>query len=430
MKTVRDNRQESSHIIASISILISLVFQGSGRADQIMRFGNHDLALMGMMQTGASADKLSLDEWTYVQVDNKRGKWGDWDQPKWLKYFGLAMADLTGDKYKDIIAGRYFYRNPGGDMTGKWDRITFEINVDGMLIVDVDGDAFADVIAQALPDVYWLEARDKKGNYWNAKKIGALPKTGHVNGQGYMLGQIVAGGKPEIVLACGDGVYYFQIPRRPEGENWPKTRVVSDVMDEGIGIGDIDGDGDADIAVGKEDGKTYMVMWYENPGNGSADWKGRIATKAVFPPDRIIAADINGDSRLDIVVSEERYPGPDPDASVYWLESPADPKTQTWKRHVVVTEYSLNNLDVADMDRDGDLDVVTCEHKGPKGKFRLQIFENNGEGSFIEHVADRGKESHLGARVADMDGDGDLDIISTAWDNHQYLHLWRNDTVK
>jgi len=195
-------------------------------------------------ERGSNWNKLILDDWTYIKVDNKRGKWGDWDEPNWLKYFGLAMADVTGDGYKDIIV------------------------------------------------------------------------------------------------------------------------------------------------------------------------------------------EVNGDSRLDVVVSEERYPGPDPDASLYWFEQPSDPKNQTWKKHIVVTEYSLNNLDVADMDRDGDFDVITCEYKGPKGKFRLQIFENDGKGNFTEHIADRGKESHLGAKVADMDNDGDLDIVSVAWDNYRYLHLWRNDNRK
>lgn len=376
---------------------------------------------------GSNWNKLTLDDWTYIEVDNKRGKWGDWDEPNWLKYFGLDMADVTGDGYKDIIAGRYFYRNPGGNMSGRWQRITFSINVDAMLVVDVDGDSFTDAIAEALPDVYWLEAEDKLGNSWKAKKIGTLPKTGHVNGQGYMLGQIIAGGKPEIILACGDGIYYFQIPENPENGNWSKTRIASETMDEGIGTGDIDGDGDIDIATGKKEGKTFMVMWYENPGNGSADWKGHLVSKTAFAPDRIVIAEINGDSRLDVVVSEERYPGPEPDASLYWFEQPRYPKSQTWKKHIVVTEYSLNNLDVADMDRDGDLDIITCEHKGPKGKFRLQIFENDSKGNFTEHIADRGKESHLGARVADMDNDGDLDIVSAAWDNYQLLHLWRND---
>lgn len=34
---------------------------------------------------------------------------------------------------------------------------------------------------------------------------------------------------------------------------------------------------------------------------------------------------------------------------------------------------------------------------------------------------------HLGARVADLDGDGDREIVSIAWDAYQYLHLWRHD---
>jgi hypothetical protein len=40
---------------------------------------------------------------------------------------------------------------------------------------------------------------------------------------------------------------------------------------------------------------------------------------------------------------------------------------------------------------------------------------------------DTGKESHLGARLVDLDGDGAQEIVSIAYDGFQQLHLWRND---
>ena len=370
--------------------------------------------------------KLALDAWTYIQVDDSRQPWGTWDEPGWLRYFGLAMADVTGDGYKDIVAGRYFYRNPGGDMSNKWPRIDMGSNVDGMLFVDVDGDAYGDVIATALPDVYWLEAEDIQAAHWKRTAIGKLKKTGHVNGQGYILAQIVPGGRQEILLACEDGVYCFEIPAQPDRGNWPKTRVAHETMDEGIGVGDLDADGDIDIVCGRNENEKYVVVWFANPGDGSSDWPAHLMGPSAHAPDRIVLADMNADGRLDVVVSEERYPGKEPDANLSWYEQMTP---GAFKQHIVTTEYSLNNLDVADMDGDGDVDIITCEHKGPKGRQKLQIFENDGQGTLKEHIIDRGKESHLGARVADMDGDGDYDILSAAWDYPEFLHLWRNDAI-
>jgi hypothetical protein len=79
------------------------------------------------------------------------------------------------------------------------------------------------------------------------------------------------------------------------------------------------------------------------------------------------------------------------------------------------------------MDKDGDIDIITAEHRGTK---ELQIWENvNNASSWVKHIISSGKENHLGAQLADLDNDGDLDIIGIAWDEYQYLHLWRNDAV-
>jgi hypothetical protein len=143
--------------------------------------------------------------------------------------------------------------------------------------------------------------------------------------------------------------------------------------------------------------------------------------EAVFP-DRTELADLNADGRLDVVVTEEN--GLVDDASTIWWEQPVDVFTGTWTAHTVVIQGTTNSLDVADLDQDGDIDVILAEHRGSR---KLAVWSNDGIGGLTEHVVSSGIESHLGARTVDLDGDGDLDIVSIAWDAFQNVHLWRND---
>ena len=376
-----------------------------------------------------SNGELSLTSWTHILVDSTRtripGKsngGGGW--------FGLAMGDITGNGYNDIVSGAWFYRNPGGEMTAEWQRITLFDTLDALLVVDVDGDEYGDVIAAWCEKQYWLEAQDKQGNTWNRTLVGTLPVCDHrTSSQGYNLAQIVAGGKPEILLT-GVGIYYMEIPDNPETGNWPAT-VVAEAGSNGewVSASDMDNDGQLDVCAGFMVGEEGIgVAWWRNPGDGSEPWQQFKIGETQFHGDKFIGADVNGDGRKDMVVTEERYPGKEPDASMYWFEAPVDPTTPDWPRHTIVTQYSMNNLDVADLDRDGDADIVTCEHKGPKEK--LQIWENDGKANFTVHVIDEGKESHLGAILDDLDHDGDLDIVSIAWEDFQYLHVWRNDAIR
>jgi hypothetical protein len=362
---------------------------------------------------------FSPARWTYIQVDDSRDVYKNR-----MKAFGLAMGDVTGDGFGDIASGKYFYENPGGNMAGEWTRTIFPVNVDAILIADIDDDEYGDVVAQALPDVYWLEAKDRQGSSWTTKVITQIDKTGHENAQGYAVAQIVSGGKPELILKGGaddSEVYYLEIPPNPNKDKWPKILITDESSDEGVGTGDVDGDGDIDICGGARDGK--HVGWWENPGNGTSPWKKHIVGSNNHWADRFALADINSDGRLDIVMSEEwRLQG----CRTYWYEQPQDPVSQEWPKHVVAYQFTTNSMDVADMDADGDPDIITGEHRGKK---RVTVWENIDAGTvWIEHVISAGKESHLGARVADLDGDGHHEIISIAWDDYPYLHLWRNDS--
>jgi len=368
------------------------------------------------------------ESWHYIHADDRRAKWGDFDPPDWLRYFGLDAGDLDGDGDLDLVSGRYVYRNPGGNLTASWQRTDLGANVDGLLTLDVDGDTHADVIATALPDVFWCEANDDTLGAWRRTKIGSVPKTGHVNGQGYGKADLDGDGRLEILLAAADGIYAGRIAQNPNETPWEFLRVVARGSDEGFAAADMDGDGDLDLIGGDGapgDEHPTLVAWWENPGTWRGDWSRHEIGHTIHAVDRVVAADFNSDSRTDVAISEERYPGAEPDAHLWWFEAKAAGPQTPFIRHLLIQQYSMNNLDTGDLDGDGAPDLVTCEHKGPH--LRLQWWRNDGACNFVLHEIDRGKEGHLGARLFDLDRDGDLDIVSPAWDAWKDLHLWRAD---
>ena len=386
------------------------------------------LTILSLLILAACAQKpISTTEWQYIQIDDQKVKWGDFAQPEWLRYFGLDAADFNNDGYKDVVTGRNVYLNPGENMSGEWQKIDLGKNVDAMIAVDVNNNGRADIIAEALPDVYWFEATDETATKWEAKVVGQIPPTSHHNGQGYQAADVIKGGKTEVLLSSQEGLYLIELPEN-DGDDWKVSLIGANGTDEGLTVGDIDNDGDLDVAGGRRapgNPEPTVVVWFENPGDGTAPWKDHELGETEHPCDRVELADFDGDDKLDLAIGEERYPGLEPDANMYVF---FQKENNNWERKTIVTQYSMNNLDVADIDKDGDMDISTNEHKGTD--LATQLWLNDGTGNFTKQEIGRGKEAHLGARFYDMDNDGDLDILSIGWDQHQFVHLWRNDAIK
>lgn len=111
------------------------------------------------------------------------------------------------------------------------------------------------------------------------------------------------------------------------------------------------------------------------------------------------AADLDGDGDLDLVTAGFEL-------QLQWHEHVGNGGYLT--HDITAEHFRPNEMQIVDFDRDGDLDIVSL---GDATEYVW--FENDGSQSFTEHMianADRGAHN---LTVADVDGDGDLDILAT-----------------
>jgi hypothetical protein len=126
--------------------------------------------------------------------------------------------------------------------------------------------------------------------------------------------------------------------------------------------------------------------------------------------------DLDRDGHMEIVVVDSENPG----ARVAWMKAPADPR-QLWTIYDITPRTvdlgALHSLVVADINNDGNPDIITVEMEWMKGDKppRWWAFLNTGNGQFESKVI---LDANLGgheAEVGDVDGDGDLDVCAKLW---------------
>ncbi|MBW3600676.1 MAG: VCBS repeat-containing protein, partial [Planctomycetes bacterium] len=192
-----------------------------------------------------------------------------------------------------------------------------------------------------------------------------------------------------------------------------------------IAVGDIDGDGDNDVA--------RVDRWLENvDGKGEVWIERRTFDFGKIGPweiqTRAELVDMDGDGDLDLVQAE----GDVLDGRVAWFENLAGNGSR-WERRLIKSpghKQDFHSLCVADFDNDGDLDLFSGGGPLTEGKRIWLLWENrDGKGnSWREHVIHRGLETHESV-CADVDNDGDIDILTKPWrgDRHVFAeNLLRN----
>jgi hypothetical protein len=332
------------------------------------------------------------------------------------------VGDINGDGLPDIIIasgqndGVYWYEAPG------WTKYVIRSSGyydDDLHAIDIDGDGDLDIVVPL--GVSWYEnprpSGDPRTRNWTEHLIGAVTN-GRDDAHDLELGDMDQDGRWDVVIRPDDGGNNIFFQNTPN--SWALV-AISTVSGHGTAVGDVDGDGDLDIA-----GNGY---WLENPGGAAARTAGWVQHTVDANAPRFcgaLVADINQDGRPDITISA----GEGPDGPLAWYEA-ADPRG-TWTRHIIDPLVDgMHTFKAGDMDGDGDLDIITAEmHQGSTR--RVGVYFNLGEGLNWSQEVLATTGSH-NIRVADMDKDGDLDIVGANWSNTSPdtgdITLWRNELI-
>ena len=365
---------------------------------------------------------------------------------------GPAVGDFDGDGDMDAAISRrttseaYWYER---ESDSAWTRHVMGKspglgNALGAAALDIDADGWIDVVFNQT----WFKNPGSPGNKVD-DSWAPFPFAG--SGHDIIAADINLDDRTDIVNYTGDTLSWYD-----PASGLELNLISSGYSDHGgvapKGVGDIDGDQKPDVVI--------PGYWFENPGNGIDAWPRHEWPFTEIPGTsygrsmRVWVTDINKDGMTDILYSHCDTGG----SHVYWIENKG--RGLEWADHQlpdppvrdgdVPGTGSFHSLGIADFDLDGDLDIFAGEQEDPdtqmesEGKVAMKprglkergvIWENTGINSMVFNpvVFQIDNPGWHEAVVTDVDGDGDIDIISKIWnaDGPAYhVDFWRNDLIR
>lgn len=354
-----------------------------------------------------------------------------------VQHSGVAVVDIDGDGDLDIIISGedtsarnlQLYKNnglgiftPASSPFTPTTRTTFnwgDINQDGKLDLIMTG--FPVVATPPVPPIDSVYTSNGTGTFTRDNAI-ALPQTAptagfaDLNNDGYL--DIYVFGNKDF----GHAKIFFN--NKAGGFTESNQFDAYNFVDPVVTPVDFDNDKDLDLFVmaGFEDaaGSRFSKMFVNNngvftikdlglipKGNGSAVW-----------------GDYNGDGYLDLLLNGDGFLGSgEDDDGVYRLY-----KNNAGTSFSAVTtfkEYRQNNTGnggrLIDWDNDGDLDVIVSGYNSITSTQATDIYLNNG-GTFTAYAGNATIPgfSENSLETADIDGDGDLDIIESGYSANDF----------
>ena len=337
----------------------------------------------------------------------------------------VALADLDNDGDVDLIGGGDYEngsidngavtirRNNGNGAFGSAEIILFDnfIPMPKELATGfVNSDGFADIVA-AVPSGRATEGfvvvnSNGSGGFNTPVYYEASQQTFDV-----AIVDLDSDGDGDVITLANSSAAVTVHENPGNGSFRVLTRYEVASLSDAVESADIDNDGDIDIVVNGEldiASNDPLLKILKNNGNAT------FAPAIDYTPARNFAdmklRDINGDGFVDLIFA------PDGNFPPYHFGTALNNGNGTFAPTVVTNVFSCGEgtIDAADLDHDGDLDIVLTEEETCPGvDARIFIFRNDGNQNFVRmpDINLPGRLPH-GLALAEVTGDNNIDIIT------------------
>jgi hypothetical protein len=167
---------------------------------------------------------------------------------------------------------------------------------------------------------------------------------------------------------------------------------------------DVDGDGHLDVLGASLDHD--RIVWWENDGSGTG-WTEHTVDNDYWSATSVYAEDVDGDGHMDVLGAASS------DDMITWWENVSGSGI-AWTEHTVKYNFNIAySVCAADVNGDGYMDVLGASG----GDDTIAWWKNNdGSGtSWTEYTIDGGFNYPMCVRTADVDGDGDTDVLGAGY---------------
>jgi len=288
---------------------------------------------------------------------------------------GGAVADINGDGRLDIIGGQpyfghelYWFENPP-DPTQTWTRHLIDNSFQkyhDQLVGDVDSDGEDEILVPSQKGrvlVYYDIPPDPTVSPWPTRYRHLICDDISIEGlaivdlDGDGINEVVAG--PNIFKPTPDS--HEKWSRKVLEEFHARTYGGYVFSETRVQVADLNGDGLLDLVMSEAESDTGRLAWFEGP-----DWRIHMLKDSLFNPHSLAVADFDKDGHLDIFVGEMHLGrNPNPKLLIYLSDG-----NGTFTEHLIDEGTGTHEAKVADIGNTGRISIVGKPYK-PKRQVDL-----------------------------------------------------------